>query len=71
VKFIEEKFGKSTASWKWGELHHQHFPHAFSNTPFAFIFERKVQYRGNRRTVGVSSYLLDESFDGTTGSNYK
>ncbi|CAD8144589.1 unnamed protein product [Paramecium pentaurelia] len=70
-QYIHDKYGNQTTDWKWGSLHNQVFPHAFSKTPFAFIFERKIPFHSNRRSVAVSSYDLDGSFNGKTGSNYK
>ncbi|CAD8059551.1 unnamed protein product [Paramecium sonneborni] len=70
-QFINERFGNQTIDWKWGQLHNQVFTHSFSKTPFAFIFERRIPYSSNRRSVSASSYHLDGSFNGKTGSNYK
>ncbi|CAK88130.1 unnamed protein product (macronuclear) [Paramecium tetraurelia] len=71
MQYVQKKFGNQPTDWKWGSLHNQLFPQALSDTPYGFIFERKIPYHTNRRSVAVSQYELDGSFNGKTGLNYK
>lgn len=69
---IRSKLGSDKSQWKWGLLHPIEYPHApMSMTPLKFWFHRAYPGFGNKRTVNVAIYFLENGFSGTYTANYR
>ena len=70
--YIRKELGSDRSNWKWGSLHTIDYPHQpLSATPLKSIFHREYPGFGNKRTVNVAMYQLENNFKGIHTANYR
>ncbi|MBI1893207.1 MAG: penicillin acylase family protein [Candidatus Rokubacteria bacterium] len=73
VTFLEARFGKDPARWRWGALHTTTFEHPLGKRrPLQRVYDRgPFPMGGDVKSVWVAAYRHDDRFQSTLGPSFR
>lgn len=67
-----QRLGSDPARWRWGDLHRAVFAHPLGRSwPLDWLLNRSAPYGGDRHTVNVGHYQLDQPFAVVVASSFR
>jgi penicillin amidase len=72
IEDARQRLGSDPAKWQWGKLHRAVFAHPLGRIwPLDWLLNRAVPYGGDRHTVNVGHYQLDQPFNAVAAPSFR